>query len=91
MTVNNEREKKKMLTFGMDNCYVFHTGLIKLGLHCMLPFFFFFNPAVKQTNNNKKKKLKLPLLCSIYIVGGCTQSEGKSQNDSIRLYGRVTL
>lgn len=43
-----------MLKFGTDNCYVFHTGLIKLGLDCMLPFF--FNPAIKQTNNNKKKK-----------------------------------
>lgn len=51
MTINNENGKKKCWKFGMDNCYVFHMGLIKLGLGCILPF---FNPAIKQTNNNKE-------------------------------------
>lgn len=74
-------EHEKCWKFGIDNCYVFHMGLIKLDLDCIVPFF--FNPAIKQTNNNKKKELKLPLLCFIYIVGGCTQSERSSKNDSI--------
>ena len=32
-------EHEKQWKFGMDNCYVFHTGLIKLDLECTLPFF----------------------------------------------------
>lgn len=51
----------------MSNCYVFHMGLIKLGLDCMLPF---LNPAIKQTNNNKKKRMKLSLLWFIYMLWG---------------------